>query len=864
MAINFPNSPSDGQIFYDTDSGNRYIYSTSKGRWSVASNNSPFTATSNNQVLFNNQNSIDGDNGLVFDVGANTLYANSINVAYDMRVRGNLYIGSNTVTISNNSIAAQAIYVTDNTGNQILVASASDNPSFNAANIAYNATNSAFSVINAAFGHSNATYASVNSAFGLTNAAFGQSNNEVTRLSSAYVVANSSYAQVNTVFGVANAAFNTANSVSIAPVYNLTNASFDKANSAVVNAAAAYAAVNTLATSANAYAASVGTSTNNYTLATYSTLTQFGSVFGVANAAFAVSNAAFAAANSKVATVSGTSGRITSSGSTGITLDLATTGPGAGSYSSGISALTLDAYGRVTAVTGSAGYVVSGGALGTPSSGTLTNCTFPTLNQNTTGSAGSVTGLTLNSSANGINPDNVTQNQLGYCGVSLYGQGDGALFSSAHSSNWVHQIYGDFRTGQIAIRGKNNGTWQSWYYVPSYGYNNASYSGALYPTIVYDSNNTGYYVDPNSSSKISGLITFDTAYGSSKLQDAMGFVINGNYTAGHYSHRFRKWDDGNGVPLYVQSTSATPGTWSNIAKFGPGGIAGETGSFTVYGFGEATGSWRAPIFYDSDDTAYYCNPAGSSRFSGIERVGGSGNWDTDFQNTPAGTIRYGGDFNAGTNGPTGGTGWWVQENFRHSNASSYWGVQVAWGWEDRANELYTRNVTGGGYGSWIRYWNSANAPGTILQVQQTHWNGVATLAAGSFTNHPNLSVAITPRSTSSKILVMVSMQAVVYNLTMQARFTRNDTPIGIATAAGSRILSTFGGLQTIGDGNHQFTPWNYQFLDSPGTTSALTYRIQLKMQSSTTAYLNRSVNDADNNDWAQRTTSSITVMEIAS
>lgn len=36
-------------------------------------------------------------------------------------------------------------------------------------------------------------------------------------------------------------------------------------------------------------------------------------------------------------------------------------------------------------------YLISGGALGTPSSGTLSNCTFPTLNQNTTGSAGSVT-----------------------------------------------------------------------------------------------------------------------------------------------------------------------------------------------------------------------------------------------------------------------------------------------------------------------------------------------------------------------------------------------------------------------------------------------------------------------------------------
>ena len=37
-------------------------------------------------------------------------------------------------------------------------------------------------------------------------------------------------------------------------------------------------------------------------------------------------------------------------------------------------------------------YVTVGGALGTPSSGTLTNCTFPTLNQNTTGTAGGLTG----------------------------------------------------------------------------------------------------------------------------------------------------------------------------------------------------------------------------------------------------------------------------------------------------------------------------------------------------------------------------------------------------------------------------------------------------------------------------------------
>jgi hypothetical protein len=38
-------------------------------------------------------------------------------------------------------------------------------------------------------------------------------------------------------------------------------------------------------------------------------------------------------------------------------------------------------------------YVVSGGALGTPTSGTLTNCTFPTLNQNTTGNAATATSV---------------------------------------------------------------------------------------------------------------------------------------------------------------------------------------------------------------------------------------------------------------------------------------------------------------------------------------------------------------------------------------------------------------------------------------------------------------------------------------
>jgi hypothetical protein len=43
-----------------------------------------------------------------------------------------------------------------------------------------------------------------------------------------------------------------------------------------------------------------------------------------------------------------------------------------------------------TAVGSAGAFVTNGGVLGTPSSGTLTNCTFPTLNQNTSGSAASL------------------------------------------------------------------------------------------------------------------------------------------------------------------------------------------------------------------------------------------------------------------------------------------------------------------------------------------------------------------------------------------------------------------------------------------------------------------------------------------
>lgn len=43
-----------------------------------------------------------------------------------------------------------------------------------------------------------------------------------------------------------------------------------------------------------------------------------------------------------------------------------------------------------------------------------------------------------------------------------YNRTDGALYTQFYSASWIHEIFGDYRTGHISVRGKNNGTWQDW------------------------------------------------------------------------------------------------------------------------------------------------------------------------------------------------------------------------------------------------------------------------------------------------------------------------------------------------------------------------------------------------------------------
>ena len=82
-----------------------------------------------------------------------------------------------------------------------------------------------------------------------------------------------------------------------------------------------------------------------------------------------------------------------------------------------------------------------------------------------TGNAATLSNFLVSNTTN--NGQAVASNYVGYVSdysgtVLTAGVTDGALYNQYYSGSWQHQIYGDYRTGQIAVRGKNNGTWQAW------------------------------------------------------------------------------------------------------------------------------------------------------------------------------------------------------------------------------------------------------------------------------------------------------------------------------------------------------------------------------------------------------------------
>jgi hypothetical protein len=248
----------------------------------------------------------------------------------------------------------------------------------------------------------------------------------------------------------------------------------------------------------------------------------------------------------------------------------------------------------------------------------------------------------------GTNADTIDSNGITYytSGVSNFSGNatDGALYSQRYSNSWQHQIAGDYRSGQIALRGRNNGTWQDWrtvlddknigsYAVP---YGNMTSSTGLNDNKLYlRTNGDNNHYLWNAADDWEELVYYT----------GTGFRIKGStgVVAGYFTDSEVKLNTRLTVGNFPNSITNTGEAWvgrANDRNTGTltvqlGGNSASSRSFEVVDYAwstvlfsvnsnntvsvnnylEAGSSLRAPIFYDSNDTTYYLDPNGS--ISGI-------------------------------------------------------------------------------------------------------------------------------------------------------------------------------------------------------------------------------------------------------
>jgi len=155
---------------------------------------------------------------------------------------------------------------------------------------------------------------------------------------------------------------------------------------------------------------------------------------------------------------------------------------------------------------------------------------------------------------------------------------------------------------------------------------------------------------------------------------------------------------------------------------------------------------------------------------------------------------------------------------------------------------------------------AAVAAGAVVQVLQSVKTDTFSTNSASYVDVTGLSVSITPSSASNRILVTFHIHGAYTNIGM-CQLVRNSTAIALGDAAGSRQQGTVGALHNSGDPNAMWV-FSMTFLDSPATTSATTYKLQVRGESATNPIVvNRSVSDA-NTPTGLRGISSITVMEV--
>ena len=144
---------------------------------------------------------------------------------------------------------------------------------------------------------------------------------------------------------------------------------------------------------------------------------------------------------------------------------------------------------------------------------------------------------------------------------------------------------------------------------------------------------------------------------------------------------------------------------------------------------------------------------------------------------------------------------------------------------------------------------AAISTGKVLQVVNATNSTQITMSTGSYTWTDNISLAITPSSTSSKILIVgaQNLAAGINDRYMNGTFFRDSTNLG------HYQFGISGGSLTV-NGTFISANWGASYLDSPSSSSEITYYMKGAAQSVSGGSMFINVNGSHAN---------LTLMEIA-
>jgi hypothetical protein len=142
--------------------------------------------------------------------------------------------------------------------------------------------------------------------------------------------------------------------------------------------------------------------------------------------------------------------------------------------------------------------------------------------------------------------------------------------------------------------------------------------------------------------------------------------------------------------------------------------------------------------------------------------------------------------------------------------------------------------------------------GSVLQVVSTTKTDTFSTTSTSFTDFTGLSATITPKATSSTILILVNINGGVNNQFVRFNILRGSTAIAQPGGGSQPATATFETGVNLNAASVSFS-----FVDSPATSSSVTYKIQGATNSGT-FFVNRSNASAD-----RTSISTITLMEVA-